>query len=106
MRDSVVRDNEFRLGALAWAQSSPVNIPEVSDSLCVSPSLSLSASHHKPRGLPPHWLERHDVTSHLIGRDAAEGRRGGRGREEREMKENAGTCMGGGVLLQFFFYYS
>lgn len=65
---------------------------------------------HRFIELPPHWLQHDDVTSHMIGCKAAEGRRGdavkrerGRGKKKKErdgVRENAGTSVGGGFLLR------
>ena len=77
----LVNGNEFRLAGLAGTQKSPVNIPSVSQCVCLS--LSLPSHTHTFMVLPPHWLQHYDVTSGLIGCEAAEGRRrdAGRGRE-------------------------
>lgn len=45
-------------------------------SLCACVFLYLSTHTHRFTELPPHWLQHDDVTSHMIGCKAAEGRRG------------------------------
>lgn len=79
----VINGNEFRLAGLAGTQRNPVNIPGVY--VCLSPFLSHHT--HTFMVLPPHWLQHYDVTSSLIGCEAAEGRRRDawreRGRERR-----------------------
>lgn len=84
-------------------QRSPVIL---SVSLCSCVFLYLLTHTHKFTELPPHWLQHDDVTSHMIGCKAVEGRRGDAVREggvkkERDgVRENAGTSVGGGFLLR------
>ena len=81
-RVCVVNGNEFRLAGLAGTLRSPLNIPGVSACVCVCVCVALPFSPiahthtHTLIVLPPHWLQHYDVTSRLIGCEAAEGRRG------------------------------
>lgn len=88
-RVCVVRGIEFRLAGLAGTQRDPVNIPGVSVCVCVSlPPFSPTSRTFIV--LPPHWLQHYDVTSRLIGCEAAEGRRRDAGREREREGENRG----------------
>lgn len=73
----------FKLAGLAVTQRSPLISLHVS--LCACVFLYLSPHTHRFTELPPHWLQHDDVTSRMIGCEAAEGRRGDAGRMgERE----------------------
>lgn len=55
--------------------------------MCIALSSTPHAHTHRFIELPPHWLQHDDVISHLIGCEAAEGRRRDTVREGGVKKE-------------------